>query len=120
MEKFNSTLSLIDSYFDVTIKTPKYQLLKQQKKIFMSLLPSCCSTVPTAHDGSSPDPYPQSQNRKWEGAYPFTLRAWPEEITWVFLLTSHRSEVSHMATLHCKRRWTVQSFSPVAKLPAIN
>ena len=36
MEKFNSALSLIDSYFDVTIKTPKYQLLKQQKKIFMS------------------------------------------------------------------------------------
>lgn len=32
MEKFNSTLSLIDSYFDVTIETPKYQLLKQQKR----------------------------------------------------------------------------------------
>ena len=42
MEKFNSTLSLIDSYFDVTIETPKYQLLKQQKKIFTMICATKC------------------------------------------------------------------------------
>lgn len=60
-----------------------------------------------------------SKTKKWEGAYPFPLRARPE-VSHMLLLTSHWSEFSHMGTLLCQRGWKIWSLFSAAKCWVIN